>query len=684
MATTVTTSTASYATRGGRHTGVTSGGVDWVMHYDLFNTRFEFHYSTNDGGTWTEATSLRATVAANRAEQAEFYIGEHDRACFAHGGSGGHGLRYVPEITSTASWTTLNTSTQDTDFVRCKVLDYGNLAGTQTYAVVMMESNVGGELDLWTYQRRVSDDSAYSEQRVAFGTDSQVFDFDFQHNGDGKTAVDRPALYVVHRKFSSLNRTWFQRRAWNNTQRGWSTTQSLRVISSNGYALTDPLCGVFDGSRFIMAFTDDASDTLPKWYERDAGDTVTTARTVSALSDGGITSLSLTFDGNKDTRLYAVGTTSDDVKRITFDRSEATFGSWETIEATTATDRSASVQAGFQGDGINVVWTSGGSSPYDIEFERDPVNLAPLAATWETAGNATSIGSQYYSWNFQDPDDGDTQGAYALERTVNGGSAEYWNNGTQAWVGAEVKNSTSTTNAFDANGISDGDVLLVRVKTWDAGDEVGPWSSALSLFGSVEVNPTMTAPTLDEVIGTNSLTIEWTVSEQSAYRVRLLDSVSDIVYESGKITSSDTRSFDVPYVLPDGFEGTALVETWNSDDLVGLADTHTFTVDYVEPATATLVVAADNANGRVSITITDPTPTGSQPTVTSHDLFVRVASGGRTVGERSTATAGIRIIAATTDSTVYDYAAPSGVAFEYMVRARASSNGTSSDSAWTA
>ena len=103
MATTVTTSTASYATAGGRHTGVTSGGTDWVMQYNLASTRLEFWYSTDDGSTWTEATSLRFTVAATEMLSAEFYIGENDRVCFAHAGTGGSGLYYTPSLTTSAT-----------------------------------------------------------------------------------------------------------------------------------------------------------------------------------------------------------------------------------------------------------------------------------------------------------------------------------------------------------------------------------------------------------------------------------------------------------------------------------------------------------------------------------------------------------------------------------------------------
>jgi hypothetical protein len=694
--TTVTTSTASYATKGGRHTAVTAAGVDWAMSYNLASTRFEFRYSNDNGATWTENTSLRVTVAANRAAEAEFYIGAGDRACFASCGSGGYQVRFTPNLATATSWTTLtNNTSQNTVQIGCRVFNYGTLSGTPTYAILVFESNSGGELDWWTWQRRVSNNSAYSEQRVAFASglaESTQFDFDFQHNGDGKTAVTNPAIYVVHRSLIG-NRVWFQRRAWNNTQRGWSTTVSGRLIYSGSATSTDPLAGLFDGTRFVMAFTDTGSPTLPRWFERNAADTTTTPRTVPALSDGTIKGLSLGRDGTGDTRLYAIGS-GGNVYRSKFQRAAGTFESWATIaNPGLATSNSLSVQAGYRGNGANLLYTAGLSSPFGIQFRRDAFNVAPTAPTWVSPANNAAVpvaSAPTLVWTFNDPDAGDTQSAYALSRQINGGTLEYLNAAAGTWGASEVKN-TSTSSSVNLAGPGDGivdagDVGVFKVKTWDAADVAGPYGSSLTLTGSVPVTPVLTAPADASTITTSTIgLVEWTTTEQTAYRVRLLTSADAVIYDSGKIVS-DSTSHEPATALTNGLTGAKVeVRVWNADGLEGPTDTHTFDVAFVAPATPTLVVAADNANGRISVTVTDPTPSGDplQPTVTSRDLFVRVAAGGRTVGERSTDAAGIRIAAGSTDMVLYDYAAASGVDFEYMVRARASSNGTSSDSAWT-
>jgi hypothetical protein len=119
-AVTVTTSTASYATLGGRHVDVDADGNIWVMCYSLANTRMEFWYSTDSGVSFTENTSLRTTVAANKADQGGAFYIAHDIGgeCVAVWGSAGSGapgdIYYCRSFsTSSTAWvdTTVNIGT---------------------------------------------------------------------------------------------------------------------------------------------------------------------------------------------------------------------------------------------------------------------------------------------------------------------------------------------------------------------------------------------------------------------------------------------------------------------------------------------------------------------------------------------------------------------------------------------
>jgi hypothetical protein len=139
------------------------------------------------------------------------------------------------------------------------------------------------------------------------------------------------------------------------------------------------------------------------------------------------------------------------------------------------------------------------------------------------------------------------------------------------------------------------------------------------------------------------------------------------------------------YVFTDGQTGLKIELTcWNAADVPGV-DTNTgIAVSFTPPATPGLTVTATNSAGYMTIVIADPTPGGSQPTVDTHDIYVRVAAGGRQVGERTVGPAdGIRISTGivVANGTFLDRAAAGNTDFEY--RSLAVAGTASAFSAWT-
>ena len=314
------------------------------------------------------------------------------------------------------------------------------------------------------------------------------------------------------------------------------------------------------------------------------------------------------------------------------------------------------------------------------------LNAAPTAPTWSApADNSFNDidSSLLLDWTFNDPDGGDTQSAYALSKSVDGGALSYWNAGTSAWGAGEIKNPTATTSVTLASSwAADGESIEYKVKTWDAADAVGPYGSGLTVNGAAATPPTITAPATSAVLASSSATVTWTVAAQAAYKIRVLSSVDAELFTTGKVTGAVTE-VTLGYVFTDGQTGLKIeLTTWNASDVPGV-DTNTgISVDYTPPATPVLTVSA-NAAGYISVAIADPTPTGSQPTVVTHDIYVRVAAGGRQSGQRTVNDDGIRISTGTvpTNGTYLDYAAASGVAFEY--RTLAVAGGATAYSAWT-
>lgn len=145
-------------------------------------------------------------------------------------------------------------------------------------------------------------------------------------------------------------------------------------------------------------------------------------------------------------------------------------------------------------------------------------------------------------------------------------------------------------------------------------------------------------------------------------------------YDSGWSASALTRSDLPPVTLPDGTIWLIWLSTRNAERLASDWATAQITVDYIEPATPTLVATPSTANGWIAVAITNPAPAGGQPQVTGNDLYRRrVGSTDPTLLATGLANGG----------SYEDWQVPAGVAMEYQVITHGV-NGTFAASAWTA
>ena len=673
---TVSTSTSVSATRGGRLTARYLG-TDWVALYSLASTRWEFWYSTNNGASWTESTARRITVSGNVAGALD--VSRNGDVVFAYGTGTSVGLAIQEGAGPLPSdaWTRIKTrnasasNVVDIDMVVCGQF-------TTTIAVVMSVASGA----VFCGNTGLDAASGFPMTFLVSGLSGggQVA-IDWSHTGDGRT-FSSATCFITYRMTAAT----VMRKSNTLFIGDASTFGAERTIASVAAAATDSLTATFDGSRFIMAFIDDTSDTAVKWFERDAADTVTTSRTPSALSDGAITSLGLAVTPAGNTRLFAVGTTSDDVRICNYDRAANTFSAFVLFNATTATGLSMSVQRGFS-SGYSVVWTSGAGSPFNVVFERSAFAAAPNAPGWTSPTNSSAqdvAASLLLDWAYSNIDPSDTQSAYALFRSVNAAALQYYNAAAGTWGASEVKNVTTTTNVTLATAwATDGQSTVYAVKTWSAADLPGPYGSGLTIIGSALVVPTITAPANSATLATATATVTWTVAEQTAYQIRFLTLANALLYATGKVTDVPTRSLAVAYTLANGLTNIKVeLTTWNTEDL-SATDTNTeIGVTYVTPLVPTLTVTANSAGAFTQVAINDPA-FGPSPQVASHDIFVRVAPGGRVDGERPAGGDGIRIARGVVeDGTYLDYAAGMGIDYQYRTLAVAV-NGTAVFSAWT-
>ena len=710
MATTITTSTSLYSTSSKlttqRRSAYDSTGRLWVVVHNGASSRLEMWYS-DDGSSFTEATSLRTSTGA---ASAGIHIDRTVDRCLLYMGNGGYSDFLVCHgITSTGTWNTMlpadaSWNNIGTNYGEAVTFTNPNNSAHYILAGVWTRPNVGGSGYDYPYIWAINmvpgsttdtanptyGWAAYLHTSYQYATGNYMnMTMDFRHTGDGSTVVS-PDIFAALR-WPSNNEVYAFKWVWDGTTWGPAYPSIPTGYDLGNTATTaahaSQLCSVFDGTRYIVAWVDNADTTKINISERDAGNTTTTPRTITALSDGAVTDLQISYtQPAQDLIIHAKGTTSDDIKRCRYIRATNTWESWTTIEATTALDQTMWASKGWaSGKGIAVGWQSG-TSPYNVVSETDFVNNPPTAPTWVTpvSGAAADRGAALtLDWAFQDPDAGDAQTAYKIKRSVNGGAASWW---TGAAWGAETKITTATTSLAMSSGWgTDGDTHVYNVLTYDAADVVSPYSANLSVVASVPDNPTITAPATSATVTTSQPTISWTVTTQTAYQLDIYETDDSLQYTSGKITSAST-SITCPYVLANGLTDLKFkITTWNDAGLIcSTPDTNTLVdVTYTPPATPVLTVTAVPASGYISVAIADPAP-GATPQVVYHDVYVRVASGGTQSGERTVNDNGIRISTGTVpeDGTFYDRAAASGVSFQYRTQAFAA-NGATTYSAWT-
>lgn len=454
---------------------------------------------------------------------------------------------------------------------------------------------------------------------------------ELEHNGDGYTASN-PALWV------SWGRTtlYSVKLSWLGSTRGWNGPSTFQSIAS--IAATENIPAHWDGTQYLMATITSGSTSTITVYQRNQANNATNPLVSPVHPQGVIRGLSMSYDASRrDIRIYAVGTSTAVLYYVDYVRATTTWGTWTTVsaDALNAVDEFSTKRGGSAMNARHdVVWNTSASSPYTLKHLAQAVVYNPSSPTWDTSvtpydngGAADVAASLLLDWTFQDIDPNDSQSAYALRRTVGVNSPQYWRASDSTWQASEVINTSSTTSLTLASGWgadSDGEHQYF-VKTRDQTALDSGYSAALVIIPAAKNNPTITSPTLGQVIGNSSVSVTWTVAQQTQVRVQLQLTADNVIYyDSGwRVTAS--TSFTPPYTLPDDTTWNVIVTTKNTEGLSSSAISQTFSVDYVPPTVPQLTVTPNNALARISVAISNPSPTGTQPTFASQNLYRRPA-----------------------------------------------------------
>jgi hypothetical protein len=459
---------------------------------------------------------------------------------------------------------------------------------------------------------------------------------DFKHTGDAKSVGSGPALWLVWGRSTTycIKASWTSGPNWYGpwtptTVATGLTNQDHNVGRYNGY-----------GDKFNIVIPNGSAVSV---IERNVSDSGGTTRTSGVHPQGVVRYAAISNSSSSNSyRVFAVGTTTNDLYYVDYSSSSGTWGSWTQVSATDivgTVPNNFSVRRNNYGNGQYDLVISGGTSPYTIQHTASTAASAPHTPTITTPSNGEAkdvAQSLTITWTFSDDDPLDTQQAYALKRVI-GGSTVYWNNGTSTWQASEVYNVSGTSSkTLSAGWGADADAphsYSVKVRDQSLLTSAS-YSAAVQVIPTAKINPTITSPGASVTVP--ALTATWTVSSQSAFRAVLEEGGIEL-YDSGWVSSTST-SHAIPTVLESGHSYTFKLTTRNAEGLDSDEVSQAFTVTLTPPPAPTSVTLLPSPiEGGIYVGIVNADTTGSQPEPVSQDIY------RREVGDTSE---GIRIASA--------------------------------------
>lgn len=384
---------------------------------------------------------------------------------------------------------------------------------------------------------------------------------------------------------------------------------------------------------------------------------------------------SITVDGNNKIHVFWHGIdSSKSTKYNNVRKTESSDGGLTWSPVTTITSNTST-----HAQNVQTLWSKFNMNSSDtvrwiymdsntVKYDQFVSNSTPNAPTNLQCANFDATQEATFTWTFSDPDPVGMQSAYQLViYRVSDGEIVY-DSGKVA--------STTSSHTLPAGTLVNNTQYQWQVRTWDQHDAVSPYSSLATFWCSAQPSVTITYPASDgDVVVTSSMTVEWLISDpesegQSAYQVTLTDENDVVIWDSGKVANANARSLTI-----DGLQNNTSykvkVTVWDAKDVASTESVRLFNVQYTPPPIPSLTTAAEPDNGRIKITITNPTPQGTEPNVTNNDLYRR--KQGETTWTRIA-------MAIPENGTYYDYTAASGVVYEYKVRANGDNTAISESS----
>src|SRR6266498_2724815 len=406
---------------------------------------------------------------------------------------------------------------------------------------------------------------------------------DLEHSGNGYSGT--PNLWVVFGRVDMR----MVKIPWTGS--GWSgpTSDTLMYAAVGNLG---QMCGRWDASRFYLAFPDPVNTSQVQLQERNRANAATTVYLSPAHPAGVVRSCTMAYDPSTgNVRIWAMGTSTAVLYQIDWTRATNTWSGWGSTGATIlgANADNYGAKRSSNGDARWGLYTAASGAPNTLSYTPVALSYAPNTPSWVSpaGGAAADVAlALTLTWAFSDLDPGDTQGSYAVSKQVGAGALSYWRASDSTWQAGEVQNASSTTAiTVPSSWAAASDAMhTFKVKVWDAGSNVSGYSAGLMVLPSTPVNPAVTSPTAAQVLGTDHVTVVWTATEQTQFKIQLtLTSGGAVVYDSGWVGDSASRSYLIPYTMATGGDYTIKLQTANNEGLPSAVQSRQFTTNYTPP-----------------------------------------------------------------------------------------------------
>lgn len=580
-------------------------GILWACLETAGPGRAKFFRSLNGGATWSYAAASDIDLGQDTALPSFFIDADgFAHVCWIQWDLDPQVLRYArgrPTGTTGAdrgwSWTTLTISPAsgrmgvDSDLVAFR-------SGTGWVAFVEYTLSSGGSQ---VARVAITASGTLSVTATTMGpvTGTAAFQFgslEFAHNGDGKTPLAAPDLYLataVQGTSTSirLNRAVYSGGVWT-----WGTP----VVVASGNVLETTLCTVWDGALLMTAYAANSA-TINVWEWDGVAGSVTARNPPAAPGGtGSVLGLSLSHDPATDNIYLAYYDATDgDIRWSKFTRGANTWSAWAVAVTRTASADDGKVQLVRHPsrDSVDMIYATGSGSSWAIWSQQLSALVrtpsSPTLLTPASGANLDLAAGCTFAWSYNPVSPGDTQQAWAFRR-IHGVTTEYWNAGSQAWGGSITWNTGADQSATFAAGAWPTSTTY----TWSVRTRSS--TGADSAFATDRTVIATTAPVVD-VIAPNGIAyadstplVEWTytgLDAQRDYQVRVILEQSGIdpdvttpVWDSGVVSSAIGRSVRPGIALTNGATYRAYVRATSSAAVTSAWDYSLFTISITPPA----------------------------------------------------------------------------------------------------